>query len=67
MYSLSGTGLMLAQGLGFAAAGALGEIVAPSSAIAIAGLTGLTAVAALGSKSNRSADVAATASVRVSA
>lgn len=47
MYSLFGTGLMVAQGVGFASAGALGDIVAPSSAIAIAGLGGVVAVAGL--------------------
>jgi hypothetical protein len=35
------------QGLGFAGAGALGEVVPPHSAIVVAGLAGLAVVAVL--------------------
>jgi hypothetical protein len=40
-------GLLALQGLGFAAAGALAEVVAPSTAILVAGVAGLTVVAIL--------------------
>jgi len=40
-------GLLALQGLGFAAAGALAELVAPSTAILVAGVAGLTVVAVL--------------------
>jgi MFS family permease len=46
-YALNSTGLMAIQGLGFAAAGALGEVVGPTVAIALAGTAGVIAVVAL--------------------
>jgi MFS family permease len=45
--AINSAGLMTLQGLGFAAAGALAEVVAPHVAIAIAGVAGLTVVALL--------------------
>jgi MFS family permease len=47
VYTISSAGLMGLQGLGFAAAGALGEIMSPFPAIALAGGAGLVVVAAL--------------------
>jgi hypothetical protein len=44
MMALSTAGLMTLQGLGFAFAGALGEIVSPDTAIALAGALGLVSV-----------------------
>lgn len=44
-YAVNSAGLMTAQGLGFAAAGAAGEVVPPDLAIAAAGLAGLAVVA----------------------
>jgi MFS family permease len=44
-YTVSSAGLMTAQGIGFAAAGAAGELVRPDTAIAVTGLTGLAVVA----------------------
>jgi MFS family permease len=47
MYTASGTGLMVVQGLGFAAAGALGSAVAASTAITLVGALGVLGVTAL--------------------
>jgi hypothetical protein len=47
MWALNSTGLMVSQGLGFAAAGALGQLVSAHVAIAIAGVIGLACVARL--------------------
>jgi hypothetical protein len=47
VFSVNTAGLISLQGLGFAAAGALGEFVSPHVAIVIAGVTGLAIVAAL--------------------
>ncbi len=44
-YAVSASGLMATQGLGFATAGALGEVVPPDTAITIAGVAGLAVVA----------------------
>jgi hypothetical protein len=44
-YTVNSSGLMTAQGLGFAAAGALGEVVPADAAITIAGAAGLLVVA----------------------
>jgi hypothetical protein len=44
MYSLNTTGLMVVQGMGFAAAGALAEVLAPSTVVAIAGAVGVLGV-----------------------
>jgi hypothetical protein len=44
-YAVNSSGLMATQGLGFAAAGALGEVVPPDAAITIAGAAGLAVVA----------------------
>lgn len=44
-YAVNAAGLMTAQGLGFAAGGALGEAVPPDLAIAAAGVAGLAVVA----------------------
>lgn len=46
-YAVNSAGLMSIQGLGFAAAGALGEIVAPDTVIMLAGVCGLAVVASL--------------------
>jgi len=48
MFTLNSTGLMVTQGLGFAAAGALGQVVPAHDAIALAGVLGLIGVLALG-------------------
>jgi predicted MFS family arabinose efflux permease len=45
--SLATSGLMLANGLGFAAAGAAGELASPQTVIVASGLAGLLAVALL--------------------
>lgn len=45
--TLSSAGLMTLQGLGFAFAGGLGQLVGPAAAVALAGACGLGAVAAL--------------------
>ena len=45
---MSSSGLMTAQGLGFAAAGALGEAVPPDLVIVVAGAAGLLVVAVCG-------------------
>lgn len=47
MFSLSSTGLMAIQGLGFGVAGALGEVMSPGHAIAVLALVGLVGIAAL--------------------
>ena len=47
VFSVNTAGLISLQGLGFAAAGALGEFVSPHIAIVIAAVTGLAIVAAL--------------------
>jgi MFS family permease len=47
VFTVFSAGLMAIQGLGFAAAGALAELVAPHDAIVIAGLLGLVCVAVL--------------------
>jgi hypothetical protein len=47
MFTIATAGLMTLQGLGFAAAGALGQLVSPPTAIVIAGGCGLIVVAAL--------------------
>ena len=44
--TLNSAGLMTLQGLGFALAGAVAEVIGPASAVAIAGVCGLVAVAA---------------------
>jgi hypothetical protein len=44
-YAVNSSGLMTAQALGFAAAGALGEAVPPDLAIALTGTAGLVVVA----------------------
>lgn len=44
-YTVNSSGLMTAQGLGFAAAGLLGEVISPDPAITIAGGAGLVVVA----------------------
>jgi hypothetical protein len=44
-YTVNSSGLMTTQGLGFAAAGALGEVVPADAAITIAGAAGLLVVA----------------------
>jgi MFS family permease len=49
-FTLNSTGLMVSQGLGFAAAGALGQLVSAHLAIALAGAVGLAAVLALRGK-----------------
>lgn len=46
-YAVSTAGLMSTQGLGFAAAGVLGEILPPDTSIALAAAGGLAVVAAL--------------------
>jgi hypothetical protein len=45
MFTIATAGLMTLQGLGFAAAGALGQLVSPSTAILIAACCGLAVVA----------------------
>ena len=45
--AINTAGLVALQGLGFAAAGALAEIVSPSTAIVVAGVAGLVVVATL--------------------
>jgi hypothetical protein len=47
VFSVNQAGLISLQGFGFAAAGALAEVVSPHVAIVIAALTGLALVAAL--------------------
>jgi MFS family permease len=47
MYTLSNTGLMTIQGLGFVAAGALGQFLPAHDAIAVAGAVGLLVVPTL--------------------
>lgn len=47
MFSLSSTGLMAIQGLGFGLAGALGEVMRPGQAVAGIALVGLALVAAI--------------------
>jgi hypothetical protein len=47
VFSVNTAGLISLQGLGFAAAGALGEFVSPHVAIVIAAATGLAIVAVL--------------------
>ena len=44
MFTIATAGLMTLQGLGFAAAGALGQLVSPSTAIVIAACCGLAVV-----------------------
>jgi hypothetical protein len=46
-YAVNSAGLMSAQGLGFAAAGALGEILPPDTVIALTAAAGLAVVTAL--------------------
>lgn len=46
-YTVQSAGLMVTQGLGFAAAGALAEVLAPHVVIALSGVAGLATVAAL--------------------
>jgi hypothetical protein len=46
-FGLAGTGMMTLQGLAMAAAGALAEVLAPGTVMAIAGAVSLTATAAL--------------------
>jgi hypothetical protein len=48
MYTVNTTGLMVFQGVGFAAAGASGQLISAEHAIALAGVVGLVAVVALG-------------------
>ena len=45
MFTVYGAGLMAIQGFGFAAAGALGEVVSPHVAIVIAAGCGLATIA----------------------
>ena len=52
MYTLSTTGLMVTQGLGFAVAGALGQALPAHDVIAIAGTAGLLAVLILASRTS---------------
>jgi hypothetical protein len=47
--AITGTGLMALQGLGFALAGAVAELLPPHVTIAVAGVVGLGVVAVLGS------------------
>lgn len=54
MYTLNTTGRMTIQGLGFAAAGALGQLLAAHDVVAIAGTVGVLAVLAL-ARSGRNA------------
>jgi MFS family permease len=60
-FTLNSTGLMVSQGLGFAAAGALGQILPAHQAIALAGALGLAAVLALGRSGTRTGLVRRTA------
>ena len=53
MYAVNGTGLMVTQGLGFTAAGALAQIMPAHLAIAAAGALGVLAVLILGRGSVR--------------
>ncbi|MFW5418085.1 MFS transporter [Nocardiopsis sp. CNT-189] len=48
VFALSSAGLMIAQGLGFAAAGAFAEFAPPGAAVATAGVCGIAAVLGLG-------------------
>jgi len=48
VFTLYGAGLMAIQGLGFAAAGALAELVSPHASIVLAGVAGIAVVAILG-------------------
>ena len=54
--AINTAGLISLQGLGFAAAGALGELVPPHVAIAIAALAGLAVVALLRPRSGQAAE-----------
>lgn len=47
MFSLSSTGLMAIQGLGFGIAGALGEVMSPGQVVAALAVVGLAAIAAI--------------------
>ncbi len=58
MWALNTTGLMVTQGLGFAAAGALGQLVSAHLAIAIAGIVGMLCVIALADVSRHATKVA---------
>jgi MFS family permease len=49
-FTVNQAGTMVTQGVGFAAAGALGEVVSANVAIAIAGALGIAAVAALSAR-----------------
>jgi predicted MFS family arabinose efflux permease len=48
MMTLNSAGLMTLQGVGFALAGALGGLLGPATAVAVAGVCGLVVVAAVG-------------------
>jgi hypothetical protein len=48
MMTLNSAGLMTLQGLGFALAGAIGGLLGPATAVAVAGVCGLVVVAVLG-------------------
>jgi len=52
-YTLFSTGLMVTQGLGFATAGALGQILSADDTVAVAGSAGLVAVLTLAWNSHR--------------
>ncbi len=57
--AINTAGLVALQGLGFAAAGALAELVAPAVAIAAAGVAGLVVVATLWPRDPSPADAQA--------
>jgi len=59
--AINTAGLIALQGLGFAAAGALGEIVSAPTAIAIAGVVGLVVVALLRPRPARTPETSRTA------
>jgi hypothetical protein len=58
-YAVNSAGLMTGQGLGFAAAGALGEVVRPDTTVVIAGVAGLAVVALCRPRPLRRASAAA--------
>ena len=54
MFTVNSTGLMVTQGLGFAVAGGLGQVMPAHDVIALVGVLGLVAVLGLGSRRSRS-------------
>ena len=64
-FAVNGTGLMVIQGLGFVAAGLVGQFLSPDRTIALAGVVGVIAIGLLWAVRTRSDQAAAVATIHL--